>query len=396
MKTPIEVHDFEADFIDDAQNEASNDVAEVSDSSSIDDILCKPASSVSKSVNTINFGSSKSEVQQRKLLAVEPVPRKAVDTTKTKDSLRGAGSKKKEKKHQEAQESEAIEIIELSEDEEVDLQKQPIQPRYKNDTAGTQALYNILQLQRQFRENPQSFKVGPQGFSTEVWTVEELRARGVMASPVQKSEVKVSATVYSSKISVKRKRKAVTTPEKPSLRDSGLKGKPKAKSKAKRLVIAETPPVRPQRITQSQKNAIIKQKLCNWKEDQALGFEEKLIEFKDGSTGRGILAKKEFKNGEFLMEYRGRVIHDKALFARLEAKYKRQHLLSYTFHIEATRPFYYIDATAENSDYGYGRLVNHSIQNPNCKVCLLDELLLHLLILLFRLFCLNPKVNVVP
>jgi len=103
--------------------------------------------------------------------------------------------------------------------------------------------------------------------------------------------------------------------------------------------------------------------------DSDLGIEITQFENK----GRGITASKGFAKGEFVVEYAGDLM-DIGTAKQLETKYSMDTSKGcYMYYFKHKGKQYCIDATAESGRYG--RLLNHSRQNPNCvtKVVMLGD-----------------------
>jgi len=89
-----------------------------------------------------------------------------------------------------------------------------------------------------------------------------------------------------------------------------------------------------------------------------------------GSKGRGIMALKPFRRGEFVVEYAGDLVDKGTAVQRENSLDPSQGFFMYYFEHKGKQ--YCIDATQESGRYG--RLMNHSRRNPNCmpKVVTLD------------------------
>jgi len=104
-------------------------------------------------------------------------------------------------------------------------------------------------------------------------------------------------------------------------------------------------------------------------DDSQLDIEIRHIENK----GRGIVAKRDFVKGEFIVEYAGELI-DIGTAKELESKYSMDTSKGcYMYYFKHKGKQYCIDATGESGRYG--RLLNHSRQSPNCitKVVMLGD-----------------------
>ena len=83
--------------------------------------------------------------------------------------------------------------------------------------------------------------------------------------------------------------------------------------------------------------------------------------------GRGIKATRNFKKGEWLVEYAGEVITRETADSRdrqYEEEGKGMYLLDFTVGLSST--WYCIDATPESGRFG--RLINHDRNSPNSKL----------------------------
>lgn len=104
-------------------------------------------------------------------------------------------------------------------------------------------------------------------------------------------------------------------------------------------------------------------------DDSALDIEIAHIENK----GRGIVPKRPFMKGEFVVEYAGDLM-DIGMAKDLEAKYSLDTSKGcYMYYFKHKGKQYCIDATGESGRFG--RLLNHSRVSPNCvtKVVMLGE-----------------------
>ena len=104
-------------------------------------------------------------------------------------------------------------------------------------------------------------------------------------------------------------------------------------------------------------------------DDSQLDIEIRLIENK----GRGIVAKRDFVKGEFIVEYAGQLIDNK-MAKVLEAKYAMDISKgSFMYFFDFKGKKFCIDATEESGRYG--RLLNHSRLSPNCitKVVMVEN-----------------------
>lgn len=105
-------------------------------------------------------------------------------------------------------------------------------------------------------------------------------------------------------------------------------------------------------------------------DDAALGLEVRDIPNK----GRGVVATRHFKKGEFVVEYAGELIDIGSAKDR-EAQYSLDTSKGcYMYYFAHREKQYCIDATTESGRYG--RLLNHSCKTPNCvtKVVMLGDL----------------------
>ncbi|CAB3402173.1 unnamed protein product [Caenorhabditis bovis] len=96
------------------------------------------------------------------------------------------------------------------------------------------------------------------------------------------------------------------------------------------------------------------------------GTNEKFLEvYTDEIKGRGIRAGRNFNKGEFVIEYKGEMMHYAAA-KRLEEKYSQDEKIgSYMYFFSWNNKKWCVDATSE-SPYK-GRLINHSVLKPNLK-----------------------------
>lgn len=97
--------------------------------------------------------------------------------------------------------------------------------------------------------------------------------------------------------------------------------------------------------------------------------------------GRGVITKKFFKKGEFVVEYAGEVI-DISTAKERETKYSHSaDYGSFMFYFRHRNEQYCIDATKESGKYG--RLINHSKKHPNLSPRVISfptEEVLHLIL----------------
>eukprot|EP00092_Neocalanus_flemingeri_P021180 GFUD01022954.1.p1 GENE.GFUD01022954.1~~GFUD01022954.1.p1 ORF type:complete len:313 (-),score=75.46 GFUD01022954.1:267-1205(-) len=104
-------------------------------------------------------------------------------------------------------------------------------------------------------------------------------------------------------------------------------------------------------------------------DDTKLGIEVATMDNK----GRGIKAVKDYSKGEFVVEYAGDLVDIKTA-EDLEAKYSMDTSKGcYMYYFKYKGKQYCVDATSESGRFG--RLLNHSRINPNCrtKVVMLDD-----------------------
>ena len=98
------------------------------------------------------------------------------------------------------------------------------------------------------------------------------------------------------------------------------------------------------------------------------------LEVKDiPCKGRGIVTKKVFKKGDFVVEYSGEVIAISVAKER-ESMYSLDNTKGcYMYYFHHKDKQYCIDATKETGRFG--RLFNHSCKTPNCetKVVMLGD-----------------------
>ncbi|XP_067862332.1 N-lysine methyltransferase KMT5A-A [Heptranchias perlo] len=112
----------------------------------------------------------------------------------------------------------------------------------------------------------------------------------------------------------------------------------------------------------SEEKKIIDELIQNAKEE---GMKVGVIDGK----GRGVMATKPFKRGEFVVEYHGELIEFTAAKDR-EAKYAQDPSTGcYMYYFQYLSKTYCVDATAETARLG--RLINHS-KNGNCQTKLHD------------------------
>eukprot|EP00092_Neocalanus_flemingeri_P034121 GFUD01037104.1.p1 GENE.GFUD01037104.1~~GFUD01037104.1.p1 ORF type:complete len:309 (+),score=80.35 GFUD01037104.1:83-1009(+) len=104
-------------------------------------------------------------------------------------------------------------------------------------------------------------------------------------------------------------------------------------------------------------------------DDTKLGIEVVTMDNK----GRGIMAVNDFFKGEFVVEYAGDLVDVKTA-EDLEAKYSMDTSKGcYMYYFKYKGKQYCVDATSESGRFG--RLLNHSRINPNCrtKVVMMDD-----------------------
>ncbi|XP_052103267.1 uncharacterized protein LOC127736722 [Mytilus californianus] len=83
--------------------------------------------------------------------------------------------------------------------------------------------------------------------------------------------------------------------------------------------------------------------------------------------GRSVFAKRAFKKGDYVMEYKGICkMYTEKEFLSTQMMYESNEELSYCLEFTFQNQKYYIDATREY-DYGIARLINHA-RNPNIKL----------------------------
>ena len=83
------------------------------------------------------------------------------------------------------------------------------------------------------------------------------------------------------------------------------------------------------------------------------------------NKGRGIEAQKHFKKGDFIVEYAGDLM-DLSEAKQRENEYAANAAMGcYMYYFKHSDKQYCIDATAESGRLG--RLLNHSMRNPNCQ-----------------------------
>jgi histone-lysine N-methyltransferase SETD8 len=83
------------------------------------------------------------------------------------------------------------------------------------------------------------------------------------------------------------------------------------------------------------------------------------------NKGRGIIAKRNFLKGDWVLEYKGKLLTQKEADAKNLEYSEDPKIGSYMFSFKANNKRFCIDATAETGDKG--RLVNHSFKNPNLQ-----------------------------
>lgn len=85
--------------------------------------------------------------------------------------------------------------------------------------------------------------------------------------------------------------------------------------------------------------------------------------------GRGVIATKEFKCGDFVVAYQGDLLDIGDALQREERYAQDESLGSYMYYFQFREKKYCIDATKESGRLG--RLLNHS-RNGNCKTKVVD------------------------
>ena len=90
----------------------------------------------------------------------------------------------------------------------------------------------------------------------------------------------------------------------------------------------------------------------------------KVVHTKD--KGRGVICTTNFYKNQFVCEYDGKLIsHERAIY--LEKKYSMDNSKgSFMFFFKYLNKQLCVDSTEETKRYG--RLINHSKKNPNCKI----------------------------
>ncbi|KAF7456206.1 histone lysine methyltransferase SET8 [Cryptosporidium felis] len=86
---------------------------------------------------------------------------------------------------------------------------------------------------------------------------------------------------------------------------------------------------------------------------------------KDPIKGRCVIAGSDIRKDDFVLEYKGVLISRPEEARRLEELYAKNNRGCYMYYFKYNDRNYCIDATDENSDFGPGRLINHSRKNPN-------------------------------
>ena len=110
---------------------------------------------------------------------------------------------------------------------------------------------------------------------------------------------------------------------------------------------------------------------CILKEEDEGTIIKKIVSMcQDGLTirdfpmkGRGIVAVKKFKSGEFVTEYRGDLIDMSEAKIREEILASQNIEVSYMYYFQHNNASFCIDATNESESLG--RLINHSRMHPN-------------------------------
>ena len=102
------------------------------------------------------------------------------------------------------------------------------------------------------------------------------------------------------------------------------------------------------------------EKILNSRDDENLNLEVKFCSVK----GRGIVTKKPFSKGEYLVEYRGELLDIKTA-KNMETLYAKDPSKgSYMYYFNSKGKKMCVDATEETGRYG--RLINHSRKSANC------------------------------
>lgn len=91
----------------------------------------------------------------------------------------------------------------------------------------------------------------------------------------------------------------------------------------------------------------------------------KIVEFE--GKGRGIVATKTFERNDFVVEYKGDLISPQEARMREEQFENDPNVGCYMYYFVHGGIRYCIDATKELEKYGYGRLLNHSRKQANCR-----------------------------
>ncbi|EZG79252.1 SET domain protein [Gregarina niphandrodes] len=96
----------------------------------------------------------------------------------------------------------------------------------------------------------------------------------------------------------------------------------------------------------------------------------------NGDKGRGVFAASTIYKGDFVCEYKGMFCKTSALIKQREDRWERLQRGSYIFCYKSPidGQLIGIDATEENVEYGWARLVNHSHQHPNLEITLIKNL----------------------
>lgn len=185
------------------------------------------------------------------------------------------------------------------------------------------------------------------------------------ASPCSSSHVR-STDLNTKDDVISLKTDTLTTDSKPNKKGK-KKGRSKKKETVKSHVLTEYYPVR--RSSRKSKAMIEKEQtesiieaIKNKKEDGLA-----IKEFKE--KGRGVVAKRAFKKGTFVVEYAGELIDWNEAKRREEDYSKDSSVGCYMYYFVYNNTNYCVDATTESGRLG--RLLNHSRKNPNCKTKLI-------------------------
>jgi len=123
------------------------------------------------------------------------------------------------------------------------------------------------------------------------------------------------------------------------------------------------------RRSERRPESVLVKKLLTTSDDSCRGIEI----FDTVNRGRGIKASRRFVKADYIVEYAGDLLSESDALLR-EAEYQGDPTKgSYMYFFEYKGKQYCVDATDETGRYG--RLINHSLKNPNCatKVVALED-----------------------